>query len=55
VLFRNCTISNSSSKRGGAMAVQGNASVAVLDNSVQLNSASGFGGGLAFDDNSFGN
>lgn len=52
VLLRNCTLSNSSSAWGGAVAASGNAYVAIQHSSIKLNRASAMGGGLHFIDNS---
>ncbi|WIA28654.1 hypothetical protein OEZ86_011190 [Tetradesmus obliquus] len=55
VLISNCTLSNSSSGKGGAVAALHNTTVAVHDSRVQFNSASEEGGGLYFDYYSKGN
>uniref|UniRef100_A0A383VDP1 Right handed beta helix domain-containing protein n=1 Tax=Tetradesmus obliquus TaxID=3088 RepID=A0A383VDP1_TETOB len=55
VLVHNCTLSNSSSRVGGAVAARSDAYVAIHDSRIVFNRASspvGSGGGLAFSDKS---
>lgn len=55
VLLRNCTLSNSSSTRGGAVAAWGNASVSIHDSRIRSNAAKERGGSLFFEESSRGN